>query len=168
VRLAQAFARFGAAVTVFDRVARILPKEDPDAAAIVHRQLVEDGITLHLRVRLIEAETTHEGVRLRYEHPSGMGQIVGDRVLVAAGRAPNVEALGLDAAGVRTSQLGVLVDDRLRTLGCTIVATHAGEMIAEAAYALTAARCRISQRRFILTRHKARHCASLATRIAAR
>lgn len=138
--LAQAFARFGAGVTVFDQVARILPNEDPDAAAIVHRQLLEDGITFHLDVRVIQAETTHEGVRLRYEHPRGIGQLVGDRVLVAAGRAPNVEALGLDAAGVATSQLGVLVDDRLRTSNARIYAagdvcsrfkfTHAADAMA--------------------------------------
>jgi pyruvate/2-oxoglutarate dehydrogenase complex dihydrolipoamide dehydrogenase (E3) component len=113
--LAQAFARFGAAVTVFDQASRVLPNEDPDAAAIVHRRLTGDGITFHLGVRLIEADESRDGVGLRYEHTSGIRQAVGDRILVAAGRAPNIETLGVDAAGVRVSKEGVIVNDRLQT-----------------------------------------------------
>src|SRR5713101_1769638 len=113
--LAQAFARFGGAVTVFDVAPRVLPNEDPDASAIVHRRLVEDGITLHLGVKLIEASSEGDAIMLRFEHCGGPGQAVGDRVLVAAGRAPNIEGLGLDAAGVATSKQGVVVNDRLQT-----------------------------------------------------
>jgi pyruvate/2-oxoglutarate dehydrogenase complex dihydrolipoamide dehydrogenase (E3) component len=113
--LAQAFARFGAQVTVFDQAARVLPNEDPDAASIVQRRLVEDGITFHLGVNLTEASEHSGGVRLRYEGPSGIGQTVGDRILVAAGRAPNIEGLGLEAAGVAASKQGVVVSDRLQT-----------------------------------------------------
>jgi len=113
--LAQAFARFGAAVTVFDQASRVLPNEDPDAAAIVHRRLTEDGITFHLDVRLIEAAENADGVRLRYEHTSESTDAVGDRILVAAGRAPNIDTIGVDAAGVRVSKQGVIVNDRLQT-----------------------------------------------------
>ena len=138
--LAQAFARFGAAVTVFDQTPRVLPNEDPDAATIVQRRLTEDGITFHLGVRLIEAAESGDGVRLRYEHSNGSSQVVGDRILVAAGRAPNVETLGLDVAGVRASQQGVIVNDRLRTSNRRIYAagdvcsrfkfTHAADAMA--------------------------------------
>jgi pyruvate/2-oxoglutarate dehydrogenase complex dihydrolipoamide dehydrogenase (E3) component len=124
--LAQAFARFGAAVTVFDVAPRVLPTEDADAAAILHRRLVEDGITFHLGVKLLEAAEDGGDVRLRYEHSGGGGQAVGDRVLVAAGRAPNIEGLGLDAAGVAVSKQGVIVNDRLQTSNRRIYA--AGEV----------------------------------------
>jgi pyruvate/2-oxoglutarate dehydrogenase complex dihydrolipoamide dehydrogenase (E3) component len=138
--LAQAFARFGAAVTVFDVAPGVLPNEDPDAAAMVHRRLVEDGITFHLGVKLVEAAANGGDVVLRYEHAGGMGRAGGDRLLVAAGRAPNVEGLGLDAAGVAVSKQGVIVNDRLQTSNRRIYAagdvcsrfkfTHAADAMA--------------------------------------
>jgi pyruvate/2-oxoglutarate dehydrogenase complex dihydrolipoamide dehydrogenase (E3) component len=138
--LAQAFARFGAAVTVFDVAPRVLPNEDPDASAIVHRRLVEDGIAFRLGVKLIEASPDNDQITLRYEDGAGIGEVGGDRVLVAAGRAPNVEGLGLDAAGVATSAHGVVVNDRLQTSNRRIFAagdvcsrfkfTHAADAMA--------------------------------------
>jgi len=138
--LAQAFARFGATVEVFDSAPRVLPNEDADAAAIVHRYLVEDGISLQLGVKLTEAAEDGGGARLHYEHAGGMGEARGDRVLVAAGRAPNIERLGLDAAGVAASKQGVIVNDRLQTSNRRIYAagdvcsrfkfTHAADAMA--------------------------------------
>ncbi len=138
--LAQAFARLGSAVTVFDQAPRVLPNEDSDAAAIVHRSLTEDGVTFYLGVRLIEAAENSRGVQLRYEHTNGMSQAVGDRILVAAGRAPNIETLDVDAAGVRVSKQGVIVNDRLQTSNPRIYAagdvcsrfkfTHAADAMA--------------------------------------
>ena len=115
--LAQAFARFGSAVTVFDRAAHVLPREDPDAAAVVQRRLVKDSVDLELGVKLIEAVDDGGEVCLRFERPDGAGiaEARGDRLLVAAGRAPNIEGLGLDAAGVSVSRPGVTVNDQLRT-----------------------------------------------------
>jgi pyruvate/2-oxoglutarate dehydrogenase complex dihydrolipoamide dehydrogenase (E3) component len=113
--LAQAFARFGSIVTVFDSAPRVLPNEDADAAAIVHRRLIEDGVTFHLGVKLLEARSEAHDVALSYEQPSGVGRATGDRILVAAGRAPNIEGLGLDIAGVATSKAGVVVNERLQT-----------------------------------------------------
>ncbi len=138
--LAQAFARFGAEVNVFDQAPRVLPNEDHDAAAIVQRRMEADGITFHLGVRLVEADAADQGVALRYEHPDGFRQITGERILVAAGRAPNIETLGLDAAGVRASKTGVIVNDRLQTSNARIYAagdvcsrfkfTHAADAMA--------------------------------------
>lgn len=141
--LAQAFARFGSAVTVFDIAPRVLPNEDADAAAVVHRQLVEDGVTFHLGVQLLEAISEGETVALSFGQPGGVGRALGDRILVAAGRAPNVGGLGLDVAGVETSKAGVVVDDRLRTSNRRIYAagdvcsrfkfTHAADAMARVA-----------------------------------
>jgi pyruvate/2-oxoglutarate dehydrogenase complex dihydrolipoamide dehydrogenase (E3) component len=113
--MAQAFVRFGSTVTVFDQAPRVLPNEDAGAAHIVQRRLAEDGVAFHLGVKLVEVLERRDGVRVAYEHPSGGGVVVGDRILVAAGRAPNVEDLGVDLAGVAVSKDGILVNDRLQT-----------------------------------------------------
>lgn len=138
--LAQAFARFGSAVTVLDRAPRLLTKDDADAAAIVERQLSTDGVRFQLGASLVDARTCDDGVQLRYEGSDGAGQVEGDCVLIAAGRTPNVEDLGLDAARVETSADGVVVNDRLQTSNRRIYAagdvcshfafTHAAEAMA--------------------------------------
>jgi pyruvate/2-oxoglutarate dehydrogenase complex dihydrolipoamide dehydrogenase (E3) component len=113
--MAQAFARFGSQVTVFDHSPRVLANEDPDAATLVQRRLAEDGITFHLGATVTDAIETAEGIQLGYVQSGRAGAVVGDRLLVAAGRVPNVEDLGLDAAGVAVSKQGVVVSDRLQT-----------------------------------------------------
>ena len=140
--LAQAFARFGSAVTVFDQAPQVLPREDPDAASIVQRRLVAEGIRLELGVTLIDAVSDRSRLCLRFERAPGAGiaDASGDHLLVAAGRAPNVEGLGLEAAGVAVSKQGVAVNDRLQTSNRRIYAagdvcssfqfTHAADAMA--------------------------------------
>ena len=113
--LAQAFARFGSVVTIFDIAPRVLPNEDTDAAAVVQKRLVHDGIELRLATKLTEAVQDGARTLLRYEDAGGAGEAVGDRLLVAAGRTPNVEDLGLESAHVAVTRHGIVVDDRLRT-----------------------------------------------------
>ncbi len=141
--LAQAFARLGSVVTVFDIAPRVLPNEDPDAAAIVHHRLSDDGVAFHLCVKLLEATTEGEHITLSHELPGGVARIVGDRILVAAGRAPNIDGLGLEAARVVTSTAGIVVNDRLQTTNSRIYAagdvcsrfnfTHAADAMARVA-----------------------------------
>jgi pyruvate/2-oxoglutarate dehydrogenase complex dihydrolipoamide dehydrogenase (E3) component len=121
--LSQAFARFGSLVTLLQRSGRILPRDEPDAAAIVENSLVADGVRVvrHAQTQWIEARET--GTILSYEHNGMSRDVEVDAILVAAGRAPNVENLGLDAAGVAFDlQNGVIVDDRLRTTNPRIFA----------------------------------------------
>ena len=131
--LAQAFAHFGSAVTVFDQAPHVLPREDPDAASIVQRRLTADGVRLELGVRLVEAVGDRGQVCLRFERPNGAGiaEARGDRLLIAA---------GLEAAGVSVSKHGVIVNDRLQTSNRRIYAagdvcssfqfTHAADAMA--------------------------------------
>jgi len=140
--MAQAFARFGSDVTLLGRASHVLPREDADAAAIVQRRLVEDGVRLELGVNLTEAVREASGIRVRYQRRDGSstGEVLGDHVLVSSGRAPNVEDLGLDVAGVDVSKTGVVVSDRLRTSNPRIYAagdvcsafkfTHAADALA--------------------------------------
>ena len=140
--LAQAFSRFGSTVTVLDQAPHVLPREDPAAAAIVQRRLVADAVRLELGVKLVEATSDGNQVFLRFERPNGAGvaKASGDRLLIAAGRAPNVEGLGLEAAGVSSSKHGVIVNDRMQTSNRRIYAagdvcssfqfTHAADAMA--------------------------------------
>ncbi len=120
--LAQAFARLGSYVTIFDSGAHLLHREDADAAAIVQNALQRDGVQLELGVKLVDVLSRGREGRerlLRFERTTGEGarhgEFVANEILVAVGRAPNLEGLGLEAADVQYTPKGVTVDDRLRT-----------------------------------------------------
>lgn len=115
--LAQAFARLGSAVTLVEGTPRLLPRDDADAAAAVARALARDGVDVLTSAQVVRASRSATGARVLHLRTADGAEraIEGDELLVAAGRAPNVEGLGLDAAGVRHTREGVTVDDRLRT-----------------------------------------------------
>ncbi|MEO8089892.1 MAG: mercuric reductase [Gemmatimonadales bacterium] len=113
--LAQAFARLGSAVTILDRGDRVLSRDDPDAARLVEAALRADGVRLEFGAEAQRVERTAGGARVHFGRDGRAGVLDGDAILVATGRAPNVDDLGLDAAGVGLGQRGVSVDDRLRT-----------------------------------------------------
>jgi len=106
--LAQAFRRMGSAVTLIDVAERLLPRDHPDAGKVIAGVLEGEGIALRLEAK---PERVEPGVRL---HLAGGETIAADRILVAAGRRPNVAGLGLESLGVVISRRGVEVDERLR------------------------------------------------------
>jgi pyruvate/2-oxoglutarate dehydrogenase complex dihydrolipoamide dehydrogenase (E3) component len=111
--LAQAFARFGGEVVLIGKQPTLLPREDADAAELVKKAMEGDGVKLLLGVQTVRAEKS--GVE-KVIHLADGREVRGDEVLVGVGRAPNVEDLGLEAAGVEYDpQKGVSVDDRLGT-----------------------------------------------------
>jgi pyruvate/2-oxoglutarate dehydrogenase complex dihydrolipoamide dehydrogenase (E3) component len=111
--LAQAFARLGTRVELFEVAPQILPREDPQAAALVAGALAREGVVLHTGSQVHSVGATPEGIELAI---AGGVRVVVDRVLVTAGRHRNVEGLGLDKAGVRLDERGAIaVDHRLRT-----------------------------------------------------
>ena len=113
--LAQSFQRFGSAVTVITDGAEILPKEDRDAAAILRRQIEKDGVRIITGARFHQAETRNNAKQLSLTVGEKPVAIACDAILVAAGRTPNLENLGLDEAAVRYTARGIDVDKRLRT-----------------------------------------------------
>jgi len=114
--MAQSMARFGSRVTLFDMADHVLPREDADAADVVQDALVSDGVELVLNARINEVVASGATKRVRYELDDGVVREVDvDALLVAVGRKPNVENLGLDVAGVKHGAQGVEVDDFLRT-----------------------------------------------------
>jgi pyruvate/2-oxoglutarate dehydrogenase complex dihydrolipoamide dehydrogenase (E3) component len=106
--LAQAFSRMGAQVTVVDIAERLLPRDHPDAGALIAGELESEGVALRLGGKL---ERIEPGVRVVLGDGT---HIDADRLLVATGRRPNVAGLGLETLGVTVSQRGVEVDDELR------------------------------------------------------
>ena len=138
--MAQAFARFGSAVTVFDMSPRVLPREDADAAAVIEAALERDGVVLALGVTLLDIAHARGAFRIGFQNTSGVREAAFDQVLVCAGRAPNLEQLDLTAAAVSYTTDGVQVDERLRTSNHRIYAagdvcsqfkfTHAADAMA--------------------------------------
>jgi pyruvate/2-oxoglutarate dehydrogenase complex dihydrolipoamide dehydrogenase (E3) component len=108
---------------------QVLIREDPDAAALVAAALAQDGVELLLGAKLERVERRGPARVLRVATPAGAREVEADAVLVAIGRAPNVEDLGLEAAGIRYDAKGVTVDAQLRTTNPRVFA--AGDVCLE-------------------------------------
>jgi pyruvate/2-oxoglutarate dehydrogenase complex dihydrolipoamide dehydrogenase (E3) component len=125
--LAQTFARFGARVTVLDQASQTLPREDADAAAIVRHHLEQDGVRFELGIAIERCSQAANEIRVHYRRTGdrelSYESVAGDALLVAAGRAPNIDALNLGAAGVTATKDGVAVNDRLQTSNRRIFAS---------------------------------------------
>jgi pyruvate/2-oxoglutarate dehydrogenase complex dihydrolipoamide dehydrogenase (E3) component len=143
--LAQAFARLGCEVALFDAASHVLPREDADAAAIVQERLAAEGVRLVLGCSL-ERVTARDGEKwIRAAQSDGEAlEVAVDEILVAVGRTPNVEGLRLEAAGVSfDTRRGVRVDDHLQSSNPRIFAagdvcmdwkfTHAADAAAKIA-----------------------------------
>jgi len=138
--LAQAFRRFGSEVHLVGRGEVLLPKEPPDAARIVEDQFEREGMHLHLGWTTLAAEKMGDSKGLLIERRGERKKLIADAILIAAGRNANVAGLGLEAAGVRYSDQGVEVNDRLQTSNTAIFAagdvcsrvrfTHAADAMA--------------------------------------
>ena len=139
--LAQAFARFGSQVYLIEALHGIMPNEDRDAAAIVEQVMIREGVTLYCCGKELTVQKTEAGKRLMGGSHGRAYDITVDEILVGAGRQPNVEGLGLEAAGVRYDKTGVMVNDHLRTTNPNVYAagdicsrykfTHAADAMAQ-------------------------------------
>ena len=121
LEMAQAHRRLGAKVTVIEG-ARILGREDPELAAIVADSLRREGVALIEEAKVAEVSGEAGAVKVLYECEGGVRSVSGTHLLVATGRVPNVEDLGLEEAGVAYSPRGIEVDERLRTANRKIFA----------------------------------------------
>jgi pyruvate/2-oxoglutarate dehydrogenase complex dihydrolipoamide dehydrogenase (E3) component len=111
LEMAQAHRRLGSHVTVLE-VADFLAKDDPELAAIVVARLKSEGVDLRPRTKIARVERTSSGIAVILENDQ---RLDGSHLLVAAGRAPVVEGLDLDKAGVAHTAKGITVDASLRT-----------------------------------------------------
>jgi pyruvate/2-oxoglutarate dehydrogenase complex dihydrolipoamide dehydrogenase (E3) component len=113
--LAQAFARFGSEVLLIEAMHGILPQEDPDAGRILADQLAKDGVSVECCAEGLEIASTSEGKRITGRSHGRHYDVTVDEIVVGAGRAPNVERLALETAGVAFDGKGVTVNSRLQT-----------------------------------------------------
>jgi len=118
LELAQAFARLGSRVTVVEFLDQILGPEDADIAAILRGRLEAEGILFLTGTRAVKAGWAGDSLTLTVAPAKGAGEdtlLSGDALLVAAGRKPNTDGLGLAAAGVAFTARGIPTDARMRT-----------------------------------------------------
>ena len=123
--LAQSFHRLGSQVILFHNKSHILDREDPDAAEIVQEQFYKEGIEIIFNAKMHRVEKTDAGKVIHYSGNGSdqMQTIVVDEILAGAGRAPNVEGLGLENVGVEyDTRKGVIVNDNLQTTNPKIYA----------------------------------------------
>lgn len=138
--LSQAFRRFGSDVTLVESNRGLLPKEDREAANIVRQSLLHDGVSIRGGARDLQVANVSDGIQLSVKTGDESWQTTVDKLVVAAGRAPNVESLGLDSANVEFTEHGIQVNDRLQTSNPHIYAagdvaskyqfTHASDFMA--------------------------------------
>jgi len=116
LEFAQMFRRFGSRVTIVQRGAGLLEREDPDVAAAVAAILREDGVGVLLGTSAVGVASEPAGVALTVRGAAGESTLRGTHLLVAAGRAPNVESLDVAAAGIALDAHGfIAVNERLET-----------------------------------------------------
>lgn len=138
--MAQCFALFGSEVYLVETAHGILPREDRDAARFVQDAMTRDGVRLLCCGKDLMLSNAEGGVRLVVDSHEHRHDVVVDQLLIATGRAPNVEGLGLGTAGVACDPRGVKVNDRLQTTNPRIFAcgdicspyafTHAADFLA--------------------------------------
>ncbi|MEM7045127.1 MAG: FAD-dependent oxidoreductase [Pseudomonadota bacterium] len=114
IEMAQAHRRLGVKVTVIDG-ASIMGKDDPDAVEVVRQRLISEGVTLMEGAKVESVVPAGNGVSVLVSADGHTTPIDGSHLLVAVGRRPNVDSLGLEEAGVDYSPRGIEVDSRLRT-----------------------------------------------------
>lgn len=116
LELAQAFARFGVRVAVVEAMDRILPGDDIDVSEAVMEALRAEGIEIHVGVNVTRVVRGAGGYTVELEDGSVKGALSGEQLVVATGRRPNTEGLGLEAAGIATDRHGFIgVDEFMRT-----------------------------------------------------
>lgn len=120
---AQAFQRLGSHVTLLHKNAHLLDREDTDAGALLQKVFTREGVAVRLNAQLVRVERNGADKLLHYEAQGKEETIRVDESLAGTGRAPNVEGLNLEAAGVQYDQRkGVLVNDCLQTTNPRIYA----------------------------------------------
>ena len=120
--MSQAFRRLGSEVWILEAQSHILTREDPDAAEIVQRVFVRDGVNLVLGCTILKVESRGAEKIIQFEGNGACSDLPVDEILVGVGRAPNVEGLNLEAAGVAYGNHGVQVNDFLQTTNSRIYA----------------------------------------------
>jgi pyruvate/2-oxoglutarate dehydrogenase complex dihydrolipoamide dehydrogenase (E3) component len=112
----QMFRRFGSRVTVLHSGKQVVTREDPEITFELQKALEAEGIQFLLNVRATRLENKNNAITLSFETPAGPSNITGSHLLIATGRRPNTDDLGLDRAGIESDRNGYIkVNGRLET-----------------------------------------------------
>ena len=116
LEFAQMYRRFGSKVTVVEMQDRVIARDDEDVSETVKEMLEGEGVKFRLEADCIEARATDSGITVRVTCEVGPEEETGSHLLLAVGRVPNTDDLGLDKAGIESNQFGFIdVDEHLRT-----------------------------------------------------
>lgn len=116
LEFAQMYRRFGSRVTIIERGPRLIGREDEDVSETVREVLEREGVEIRLDADCIGFERRQDGIAATVECGEGPPEAVGSHLLLAVGRRPNTDDLGLEAAGIDADERGYIqVDDQLRT-----------------------------------------------------
>jgi pyruvate/2-oxoglutarate dehydrogenase complex dihydrolipoamide dehydrogenase (E3) component len=116
LEFAQMYRRFGSQVTVVEMADRLVAREDQDVSDAIREILEAEGIEVRLNAKCIAVEKDGNRIAMNLDCGAGAPRVVGSHLLLAIGRRPNTDDLGLDTAGIQTDQRGyITVDDQLRT-----------------------------------------------------
>jgi pyruvate/2-oxoglutarate dehydrogenase complex dihydrolipoamide dehydrogenase (E3) component len=116
LEFAQIYRRFGSAVTVVEAAPRLVPREDEDISSAIKDILAGEGIAFHIESKCTGLSKRGDAIVARIEGPGGTAEVEGSDLLLAIGRIPNTDDLGLDKAGVQLDPRGYIVTDEfLRT-----------------------------------------------------
>ncbi len=116
LEFAQIYRRFGCEVTVVEMADRLVRREDPEVSAAVREILAAEGIQIRLDAECIRFEPRGQDLCVHVTCRTGEPEVVGSHVLLAVGRRPNTDELGVEAAGIEIDKHGyIVVDDQLRT-----------------------------------------------------
>jgi pyruvate/2-oxoglutarate dehydrogenase complex dihydrolipoamide dehydrogenase (E3) component len=157
VELAQLFSRLGSHVAVVEPSRNVLSRLDPDAGALLGKRLEEEGVEVRVEARVERVERAAGGVRVELEDG---GLLEAERLLLATGRRPNLEGLGLEQLGVEIGSRGIVVDEQMQALGAdgvyaigdaagVALLTHVGKYEARVAAANIAGRKAVADYRAI-------------------
>ena len=112
----QMFRRFGSEVTIIEMGKRLVRREDQDVSAAVHEIIAREGIQIRLNAKCIGFSKRNDETFAQVDCTSGDPEVSGTHVLLAVGRVPNTDDLGLEKTGLTTDQAGyITVDEQLRT-----------------------------------------------------
>ena len=114
LEMAQGFRRLGSEVTVLEAM-QPLAKDDPEAAAIVLTQLAREGVVVHSGVQVTKIDYISHSAMVTFAGADGEKNAEGSHLLIATGRKPSLDALDLDAAGIRYARSGIVVKRNLKT-----------------------------------------------------
>jgi pyruvate/2-oxoglutarate dehydrogenase complex dihydrolipoamide dehydrogenase (E3) component len=116
LEFAQMYRRFGSEVTVIEKGPRLIWREDPDVSTAIREIFEKEGITIRTEAECIRFEPRKQDIAAGVNCVSGEPEVLGSHVLLAVGRRPNTDSLGIEKAGIKLDQRGyIAVDDQLRT-----------------------------------------------------